>query len=146
MISGIRPCACGYLKKFGGGAETGLYKDKANTTDPQLKYLQQENVGYDGLEYMYQDVLRGKNGLKVYPVNAASRIIGPPVVTKPEKGDNLYLTINREVQETTEQAIMDQLHYLQTTPTDKRRPNAKTGYAVAMEVKTGQGNRDGKHA
>ncbi|QHW30752.1 penicillin-binding protein 2 [Paenibacillus rhizovicinus] len=128
----------GYLKKFGGGAENGLYKDKAKTEDARLKYLQQEDVGYDGLEFMYQDVLRGKNGLKVYPVNAASRIIGPPVVTTPEKGDNIYLTINREVQEATEKAIMDQLHFLRTTPTDKRAPNAKTGYAVAMEVKTGK--------
>ncbi|WP_225442726.1 peptidoglycan D,D-transpeptidase FtsI family protein [Paenibacillus lycopersici] len=128
----------GYLKKFGGGAENGLYKDKAKTDDARLKYLQQEDVGYDGLEFMYQDVLRGKNGLKVYPVNAVSRIIGPPVVTTPEKGDNIYLTINREVQEETEKAIMDQLQYLRTTPTDKRAPNARTGYAVAMEVKTGK--------
>ncbi|WP_219835892.1 penicillin-binding protein 2 [Paenibacillus sp. R14(2021)] len=129
----------GYLKKFGGGAENGLYKDKAKTDDPLLKYLQTEDVGYDGLEYMYQDVLRGKNGLKVYPVNAASRIIGPPVITKPEKGDNIYLTINRQVQEATEQAVMDQLKFLQTTPNrEKHQANAKTGYAVAMEVKTGK--------
>ncbi|RAP75370.1 peptidoglycan D,D-transpeptidase FtsI family protein [Paenibacillus montanisoli] len=129
----------GYLKKFGGGAENNLYKDRAKTDDPRLKYLQQEDVGYDGLEYMYQDVLRGKNGLKTYPVNAASRIIGPPVITKPEKGDNIYLTINRQVQETAEQAIMDQLQFLQTTTLrDKSAKNAKTGYAVAMEVKTGK--------
>ncbi|WP_308638535.1 peptidoglycan D,D-transpeptidase FtsI family protein [Paenibacillus silvisoli] len=129
----------GYLKKFGGGAENNLYKDRAKTDDPRMKYLQQEDVGFDGLEYMFQDVLRGKNGLKTYPVNAASRIIGPPVITKPEKGDNIYLTINRQVQEATEQAILDQLHYLQTTSErDKHAENAKTGYAVAMEVKTGK--------
>ncbi|SFT01621.1 penicillin-binding protein 2 [Paenibacillus sp. BC26] len=129
----------GYLKKFGGGAENNLYKDRAKTDDPRLKYLQQEDVGYDGLEYMFQDVLRGKNGLKTYPVNAASRVIGPPVITKPEKGDNIYLTINRHVQEVTEQAIMDQLHFLQTTPDrDRHEDNAKTGYAVAIEVKTGK--------
>ncbi len=88
---------------------------------------------------LYQDILRGKNGLKTYPVNAASRIIGPPAITKPEKGDNLYLTINREVQEKTEQAITDQLHFLQTTSqSDKHQKYAKTGYAVAMEVKTGK--------
>ena len=130
----------GYLKKYGGGAENNnLYKDRAKTEDPRLKYLQQEDVGYDGIEYLYQDILRGKNGLKTYPVNAASRIIGPPAITKPEKGDNLYLTINREVQEKTEQAITDQLHFLQTTSqSDKHQKYAKTGYAVAMEVKTGK--------
>ncbi|QYR24272.1 penicillin-binding protein 2 [Paenibacillus sp. sptzw28] len=128
----------GYLKKFGGGAENNLYKDRAKTDDPRLKYLQTEDVGYDGLEYMYQDILRGKNGLKTYPVNAAGRIIGPPTITKPEKGDNLYLTINREVQLKTQQAIMDQLHHLQTSRLSDRAVNAKTGYAVAMEVKTGK--------
>lgn len=129
----------GYLKKFGGGAENGLYKDRAQTDDPQLKYLQTEDVGYDGLEFMYQDVLRGKNGLKVYPVNAASRIIGPPVITSPDKGDNIYLTINRQVQEATEKAVIDQLEFLRTTPNkEKHQDNAKTGYAVAMEVKTGK--------
>ena len=130
----------GYLKKYGGGAENNnLYKDRAKTEDPRLKYLQQEDVGYDGIEYLYQDILRGKNGLKTYPVNASSRIIGPPAITKPEKGDNLYLTINREVQEKTEQAITDQLHFLTTTSQrDKYQKYAKTGYAVAMEVKTGK--------
>ncbi|BBH21681.1 penicillin-binding protein 2 [Paenibacillus baekrokdamisoli] len=129
----------GYLKKYGGGAENNLYKDRVKTQDPRLKYLQQEDVGYDGIEYMYQDILRGKNGLKTYPVNAASRIIGPPVITKPEKGDNLYLTINRDVQAKTQQAIMDQLHLLRTTSDRSiRQDNAKTGYAVAMEVKTGK--------
>ncbi|QYR24114.1 penicillin-binding protein 2 [Paenibacillus sp. sptzw28] len=129
----------GYLKRYGGGAENNpLYKNRAKTDDSRLKYLQQEDVGFDGLEYMYQDILRGKNGLKTYPVNAASRIIGPPAITKPDKGDNLYLTINREVQTKTEEAIMDQLRYLQTTPTSARQKNAKTGYAVAMEVKTGK--------
>ena len=130
----------GYLKKFGGGAENNnLYKDHGKTEDPRLKYLQQEDVGFDGIEYLYQDILRGKNGLKTYPVNAASRIIGPPVITKPEKGDNLYLTINRDVQEKTQQAITDQLHLLQTTSkSDLYQKHAKTGYAVAMEVKTGK--------
>ncbi|GGD75333.1 peptidoglycan D,D-transpeptidase FtsI family protein [Paenibacillus nasutitermitis] len=128
----------GYLKKYSGGAENNLYKNKGNITDPLLQYLPAEDVGFDGLEYMYQDVLRGKNGLKLYPVNAARRIIGPPAITKPEKGDNLYLTINREIQEKTEKAITDQLHYLQTTYTSERQEQAKTGYAVAMEVKTGK--------
>ncbi|MBW7457814.1 peptidoglycan D,D-transpeptidase FtsI family protein [Paenibacillus sepulcri] len=128
----------GYLKKFSGGAENNLYKDKGDITDPLLEYLPQEDVGFDGLEYMYQDELRGKNGLKLYPINAARRIIGPPTITKPEKGDDLYLTINRAVQEKTEQAIMDQLHYLQTTSSSEHAANAKTGYAVAMEVKTGK--------
>jgi penicillin-binding protein 2 len=92
------------------------------------------------LEKMYQDVLRGKNGTKMYPVNAAQKIIGRVTVTPPEKGNNLVLTINKDVQLATEQAIMDQLNYLKSsrnTPMISAGANARSGYAVAMEVKTG---------
>ncbi|MCQ6558735.1 peptidoglycan D,D-transpeptidase FtsI family protein [Paenibacillus mendelii] len=130
----------GYLKKFEKGAnELEKYKGKDKNKDLQMRYLAQEDVGYDGLEMMYQDELRGKNGLKTYPINSSGRIIGPPVITKPEKGDNIVLTINRDVQLATEQAIMDQLDWLHTTSDSrKRQMKAKTGYAVAMEVNTGK--------
>ncbi|MBB3108442.1 penicillin-binding protein 2 [Paenibacillus phyllosphaerae] len=131
----------GYLKKFEGGAEsTETYKDRDSNEVPALeRYLGQEDVGFDGLEMLYQDELRGKNGLKTYPINSEGRIIGPPVITKPEKGNNLYLTINRQVQQKTEEAILDQIDYLQhTSDSSKRQPMARTGYAVAMEVNTGK--------
>lgn len=130
----------GYLKRYEGGADRReIYKGRDKNEDLQLRYLGQEGVGYDGLEMMYQDTLRGKNGLKTYPINSEGRIIGPPVLTKPERGNNLFLTINRNVQSKTEQAILDQIEYLQNANDPKiRQPMARTGYAVAMEVKTGK--------
>lgn len=132
----------GYLKKFKGVSDSSKYykgKDKKDVVpDATLRYLQQEDVGFDGLERLYQEELRGKNGVKNYPINSQGRIIGLPEITKPEKGNDLYLTINRNVQLKTEQAIMDQLHYLQTTYTKDRQPHAKIGFAVAMEVHTGK--------
>ncbi|NIK78440.1 penicillin-binding protein 2 [Paenibacillus castaneae] len=130
----------GYLKKYKGVRETvDFYNEKTKEKDETLKYLEEEDVGMDGLEFMYQDVLRGKNGLKSYPVNNAERIIGPMQITNPEKGSDLYLTINKNVQLTTETAIMDQLKKI-TTSTNKyeRAEYAKTGFAVAMEVDTGK--------
>ncbi|PWW07491.1 penicillin-binding protein 2 [Paenibacillus cellulosilyticus] len=131
----------GYLKKFNSAVNSlDFYKDKKeDTTDAKLKYLDQEDVGMDGIELMYQDVLRGKNGLKIYPINALSKIIGPPTITNPEKGNDLYLTINKNVQLQTEQAITDHLAYLKTSPDIlKVNQKPKTGYAVAMEVNTGK--------
>ncbi|CAM3450816.1 penicillin-binding transpeptidase domain-containing protein [Paenibacillus lupini] len=130
----------GYLKKFKGVRESlDFYKEKGEEDNAQLQYLDEEDVGFDGLEYMYQDILRGKNGLKTYPVNNAERIIGPVQITNPQKGDDLYLTINRNVQLTTETAIMDQIHKISTsTNKSERAEYAKTGYAVAMEVDTGK--------
>ncbi|GFN31222.1 peptidoglycan D,D-transpeptidase FtsI family protein [Paenibacillus xylaniclasticus] len=131
----------GYLKKFNSAVNSlDFYAEKKEeTTDPKLKYLDQEDVGMDGIELMYQDELRGKNGLKIYPVNALSKIIGPPTITNPEKGNDLYLTINKDVQLKTEQAITDHLAYLKTSPDIlKVNQKPKTGYAVAMEVNTGK--------
>ncbi|MFF2480788.1 peptidoglycan D,D-transpeptidase FtsI family protein [Paenibacillus sp. NPDC058071] len=130
----------GYLKKYRGVKESvDFYKDKGSVEDPQLQYLDEEDVGFDGLEYMYQDILRGKNGLKSYPVNNAERIIGPMEITNPEKGADLFLTINRNVQLKTEEAIMSHLKKISTSPNRfERAEYAKTGYAVAMEVQTGK--------
>ncbi|QMV40909.1 peptidoglycan D,D-transpeptidase FtsI family protein [Cohnella cholangitidis] len=130
----------GYMKKLSGALNLDRYKDiNKDQTDETLKYISSEEVGYDGLELMYQDELRGRNGVKEYPVNNQGEIIGPMKLTKPVKGENLFLTINRSIQLQTQQAIMDQIKFVQTA-SGKQYENAHptTGYAVAMEVDTGQ--------
>ncbi|MBM7566010.1 peptidoglycan D,D-transpeptidase FtsI family protein [Paenibacillus sacheonensis] len=131
----------GYLKKFRGVRESmNKYENMADVEDPKLQYLDDEDVGIDGLEYMYQDVLRGKNGLKEFPVNAQETIIGPPVTTVPIKGDNIYLTIDKRVQLLTQQAITNHLDFMKhaTSGYWMDGADATTGYAVAMEVNTGK--------
>ncbi|MBP1975589.1 peptidoglycan D,D-transpeptidase FtsI family protein [Cohnella thailandensis] len=130
----------GYMKQLQGATSLDYYKDiNKDQDDPTLKYLDSEDVGFDGIELMYQEELRGRNGLKTYPVNSESRIIGPMELTKPVKGNNLFLTINKNVQLATQNAITTHLEKIRTsTLKAERAPNAKTGYAVAMEVKTGK--------
>jgi penicillin-binding protein 2 len=129
----------GHLTSYSTETAQNAYKD-----DPKAKdYLAAEDVGIDGIEKMYQDVLRGTNGEKMYPVNAAQKIIGRVTVTPPTKGNNLYLTINKDMQLSTEQAITDHLAYLRSsaarnTAMVNKGSNARSGYAVAMEVKTGK--------
>jgi penicillin-binding protein 2 len=130
----------GYMKKLSGATKLDKYKDINNVqTDGTLKYISSEEVGVDGLELMYQDQLRGQNGIKEYPVNNQSQIIGPVKMTKPIKGENLYLTINKDIQMVTQKAIMDQIQIIRTS-TNKIFQNTMptTGYAVAMEVDTGK--------
>ena len=130
----------GYMKKLKGAKDLDFYKNiNEGQTDPTLEYLDDEEVGFNGLELMYQVELRGRNGLKTYPVDNRSRIIGPAEVTKPVKGNNLVLTIDREVQLATQQAIMEHLEKIRTSSNrSERAPYAITGYAVAMEVDTGR--------
>lgn len=133
----------GYLKQFSGARNTtnGLkfYQEKAKSTDPTEKYLDNEYVGFDGLEYMYQEELRGKNGVKTYPINAEEKVVGPVTLVPPQKGQNLYLTIDKDVQIAAQDAIMNHLQYIKNPARDRYTyaPNATTGYAVAMEVDTG---------
>lgn len=136
----------GYMKGFNSlyQEQNGLkkyqeIKQENSTRDSVDQYLDKERVGYDGLELMYQDELRGKNGVKRYPVDSMNRIIGPMEFTAPEKGNNLYLTINKNVQLKTEDAIMNHLEKIRTSSNPRERAKyARTGYAVAMEVKTGK--------
>ncbi|MUT68516.1 penicillin-binding protein 2 [Paenibacillus sp. NEAU-GSW1] len=130
----------GYLKKYRGVRDSiDFYKAKGEEEDSLYEYLDEEDVGFDGLEYMYQDVLRGTNGVKQYPVNNAERIIGPMEITNPQKGADLYLTINQNVQLKTEEAIVNHIKKISTSPLSFERAEfAKTGYAVAMEVETGK--------
>ncbi|RKP53244.1 penicillin-binding protein 2 [Cohnella endophytica] len=131
----------GYTKKL-SGAVGSIDKYKGindNQTDEALKYVETEQVGVDGLELLYQDELRGRNGLKEFPINKDSLIIGPMKLTKPIKGHNLYLTINTKIQLIAQQAIMDQIQEIRTTPNEfQKDSHPTTGYAVAMEVKTGK--------
>ncbi|MFC5530111.1 peptidoglycan D,D-transpeptidase FtsI family protein [Cohnella yongneupensis] len=130
----------GYMKTLSGATTLDKYKDiKENNPDPKLKYLDKEEVGYDGLELMYQDELRGYNGVKEYPVNKDSEIIGPMKLTKPIKGENLFLTINKDIQLATQKAITEHIQKIRTSTNNwEHAPNATTGYAVAMEVDTGK--------
>ncbi|RKP56311.1 penicillin-binding protein 2 [Cohnella endophytica] len=130
----------GYMKKLSGATKLDKYKNiNEEQTDDTLKYISSEDVGFDGLELMYQDELRGRNGVKEYPVNSLGEIIGPMTLTKPVKGENLFLTINKDIQLTAQQAITDQIKSISES-TSKQMENAHptTGYAVAMEVDTGK--------
>ncbi len=131
----------GYMNKMKGAKENlDFYKEiNANQSDPALKYLDSEEVGYDGIELMYQKELRGLNGYKSYQIDVKSRIVGDMKLTKPVKGQNLYLTINRKVQLTAQQAILDQIATTRaSTAKTLRDAQPTTGYAVAMEVETGR--------
>ncbi|MDQ1235556.1 cell division protein FtsI/penicillin-binding protein 2 [Paenibacillus sp. SORGH_AS306] len=129
----------GYLKAF-YGVKTSMnkYKNRARLTDEESRYIDTELVGVDGLEYTYQDELRGTNGVKKTPINALNRVNGRATLTPPVKGNNLWMTIDKNLQLVAQQAITDQLAYLHSYSSGNAyAPNAQTGYAVAMEVETG---------
>ncbi|MFB5677108.1 peptidoglycan D,D-transpeptidase FtsI family protein [Paenibacillus terreus] len=137
--------AVGYVKNYSSARQAKslekyqeIQKTNSAENNPGIVYLENEAVGFDGLEYQYQEELRGKNGYKTVPVDPRNMPQGVESVTPPVKGYNVYSTINKNVQVKTEQAIMDQLSWLHShAVSGKTHPYAKTGFAVAMEVDTG---------
>lgn len=115
-----------------------VYKDKGSN-----EFLKDEYVGFDGLEFMYQNELRGKNGSKSYPVNSRAEIVGQVQLTPPVKGYNLQLTINKDVQIAAQKAIAEQIAYMKTAEAKQLHypamgKEAVAGYAVAIEVDSGK--------
>lgn len=86
-------------------------------------------VGKIGLEKLYDIYLRGINGGEQVQVNAS----GKPITTMGEKkaipGNNLYLTINGDVQQAAEKALEEAL---------AKTPGAKGGGVIALDPRNGQ--------
>ncbi|MDH6372330.1 cell division protein FtsI [Paenibacillus sp. VTT E-133280] len=132
----------GYIKPFKSANSLNIYKNilnaMKNNPEPGLTYKDDEFVGFDGLELQYQRELRGQNGYQEISVNPQNMAEKVERVVPPVKGNDVWTTINKSIQMKTEQAIMDQIKWLHSNPVQgKTHPNALTGYAVAMEVDTG---------
>jgi len=78
-------------------------------------------IGKYGIEYRWEDDLRGVDGGQQIEVDAMGREIRPLGVVEPFPGNNLVLTIDLELQKVAEEAYQD-----------------KTGALVAMDPKTGR--------
>ncbi len=132
----------GFGKPFKSTEDIAMYKNirsaMKDNSSPGLMYKTEEYVGFDGLEMQYQRELRGENGyqvISVTPLNMAEKV---EQTVPPVKGNNIWMTINKNVQMKTEQAILDQIKWLHTNAVQgETHPDALTGYAVAMEVETG---------
>ncbi len=134
----------GYLRPYDSVVNTptsylDFYRDSATNSE----YLKNEYVGLDGLELMFQDELRGRNGHRIYPINSLQQIVGPVTVESAKKGNNLQLTIQKDVQLAAQRAITEHLEWLKSDEAKKigtpyKGREAVAGYAVAMEVDTGQ--------
>jgi len=127
----------GYVKTYEAAVESlDLYKERQAA---EARDLGGELVGFDGIELLHQEALRGTPGKKEYPIDAAGFIAGEPNIVYPQAGADVYLTIHKRIQSAAETALAEHLTYLRGAPAGSadRAPYAYAGYAVAMEVETG---------
>lgn len=90
-------------------------------------YLMFESLGKTGLEFYYQELLRGKMGAKEVEVDAFGKIKKVLAKREPVAGNNLKLTINYALQQKAKEILSRRL---------QENGNTK-GSLVALDPKTG---------
>ncbi|WP_105617976.1 penicillin-binding transpeptidase domain-containing protein [Vallitalea okinawensis] len=88
---------------------TGSMTDDLLEDLAKLGYDQFDQVGRSGIEKEMEIYLQGNKGKKVYEVDNTGKIISQTVLEDPTQGDNVYLTIDAELQEDIYQLIEKQL-------------------------------------
>ena len=95
-----------------------------------------DKVGYAGVEDSLQDILAGRNGLRVVQIDVAGqelRNLEPPIPTVP--GNNVYLTIDTRLQTAAEAALIQEIDYWNKYFGKIR---ISSGVVIAMNPKTGE--------
>ncbi len=73
----------------------------------QKGYRGDEWVGIAGLEAWGEAILSGKNGGRLYLIDAEGNYVRSIVERRPERGRAIYATIDRDLQHSVEQALRD---------------------------------------
>lgn len=137
----------GYLGKISQASEIQKYIEDTGYSPSAI-------IGKTGIEESYEDVLSGESGIKKVEVDSIGNTTNVLEEIEPIPGDNVYLSIDLEVQKVAEASLKQTLEQLQVGGTyeskwgdfkfginkSKRKPydNATSGATVAIDVKTGQ--------
>ena len=98
--------------------------------------VNRDKIGYAGVEASLDDILIGKNGLRVVQRDVAGEVLRnlePPIL--PSAGSNVVLTIDSRLQKAAEAALLDEVDYWNTFFNTVRISSA---VVIAMNPKTGE--------
>ena len=95
-------------------------EQKLKQIETLYKYSNGYLIGKTGIEYTYDNLLRGSFGKKTYEVDAAGRFLRELKYEPPVVGGNLFTTLDLEAQKTA----LEQM-------------NKRRGAVVAIEIETG---------
>lgn len=131
----------GHMGKMPSGQE-----DKYLNREEGKTYSKGDTVGISGIEKNYEEQLRGVDGYKKVQVDALGRITRELDVSEPKSGDTVYLSIDKDLQEDTENALKGVLQALKAGGTYKSKygdktlnaaKNAASGAVIAIDAKNG---------
>lgn len=101
------------------------------------KYSQNDIIGKTGVEYLFENYLRGKNGIKQIDMAVDGTITAEIVEEEAISGSDVVLTIDSKLQKIAEDTLKSNIIKIREGGFGKSY-NAKGGSCVVMNVKTGE--------
>ena len=108
------------------------YKDRAS-----LGYGINDYIGKQGIEYIFEDYLRGQNGTKQIDMDINGTTVGEYNTVEAIQGADVVLTIDANLQKITENALMKNMEKLRNGSFGEYI-DATRGAVVVTNVKTGE--------
>lgn len=100
-------------------------------------YNMNDLIGKTGIQYVFEDLLKGKNGIRQIDMNIEGTITGEYIEKEAIAGSDVVLTIDSNVQAITEKALKDNINKISTGGFSSKS-DADAGAVVVMNVKTGE--------
>lgn len=94
-------------------------------------------IGQSGLEAAYDDLLRGQDGRVLINTGFDGAVRRTAQLRQAVPGAALVLTVDSSLQKTLQDALISQIHTLQTTKAAGAGRECRAGAAVVVDVKTG---------
>ena len=94
-------------------------------------------IGKVGIQYVFEEYLRGQNGIKQLDMSVDGNITDEYITKEAVAGSDIILTIDANLQATTEKALANNIKKIASGGFSKTS-EAKAGAAVVMNVKTGE--------
>lgn len=100
-------------------------------------YDQNDIIGKSGIEYVFEEFLKGKNGVKQIDMDVEGTITNEYIAKEAVAGNDVILTIDSKLQATAEQALKNNIERIANGAFGKASP-ADAGVTVVLNVKTGE--------
>ena len=94
-------------------------------------------IGVSGLEAVYEDELRGKDGVETITRSSDGVIVGTAMTTVPEPGHTVQLTIDSAFQQAVDKALAKNIEMINSTYNSGSSAKAAAGAVVVISTKDG---------
>lgn len=115
-----------------------IYAEEADEYIKEKGYSYNALIGKDGIEKIYEEYLRGIDGVASYEIDADNNIVGINTVKEPKEGYSVRITVDSELQQIVEQSIAKQIElareYAPLEGSYRSGEDCYKGAAVVMDV------------